>query len=80
MKKKIVAKHTRVSYIDIEDQLKKKEKEFLLEINNLDAINSVFGQRHPKQVIVPISINEYNDSLLNLIETGTIFEDPQKIQ
>ena len=73
MKKKIVAKHTRVSYIDIEDQLKKKEKEFLLEINNFDGINSVFGQRDPKQMIVPASISEYNESLLNLIETGTLF-------
>lgn len=62
-RKKIIAKHARISYIDIEDQLKKKEKEFLLEISDIGALDIKFDPSTEQKMIIPNPTSNISDRL-----------------
>ena len=80
--KNVTAKHMRISFVDINDHLKRKEKEFTLEIKNgskfKESISKSIGSDY--YTIIPNKISDISERLRELLDSGEFLNKTEELK
>ena len=72
----------RISFVDINDHLKRKQKEFTLEIKNgskfRESLNKNLGK--DDYVIIPNKVSDISDKLSELLDCGKFFDKTDQLK